>query len=333
MTVDRQAAKISFLRAAGWEGANRAPLAGDASNRSYERLTGGPNGARAVLMDASPDKGEATGPFIAIATHLNELGFSAPHILHANQTTGFLLLEDLGDDLFARVAKAHPGQELALYEAAIDFLNDLHRYPAPDFCTQPTPGDMVDLAGLAYEWYAPDTSQASKRQALGELSVALEAHQPFAPVLVLRDFHAENLIWLPERSGTKRIGLLDFQDAIAGHPAYDLISLVEDARRDLPEPLAERLISRYISRSGFEGTGFRAAAAACAAQRNLRILGVFARLAAHFHKPGYIDLIPRVWGHLMRDLSHPHLAGLRERLLADLPPPDSAHLSYLKARH
>ncbi len=328
--TDRKILKQTFLQNAKWDGALCTPLAGDASRRQYERLSGGPAGATAILMDAPPETGESTLAFTNIAAHLSELGFSAPKILHADMIAGFLLLEDLGDNLFARFVKAHPAQEVEVYEAAVDLLIDLHRYPPPSALVQPKPKEMAGPAGLAYEWYAPETTLALKRTAIEVLGEALDAHQPFTPVLALRDFHAENLIWLPERSGTKRIGLLDFQDAIAGHPAYDLISLTEDARRDVSIGLAENLLSRYIELSGFENTRFRAAAAACAAQRNLRILGVFARLAANSGKPRYIDLIPRVWAYLMRDLSHPALAELREIIIEDLPAPTPSHLSRLK---
>jgi aminoglycoside/choline kinase family phosphotransferase len=146
---------------------------------------------------------------------------------------------------------------------------------------------------------------------------------------VQRDYHAENLLWLPGRAGTARVGLLDFQGARSGHPGYDLISLLEDARRGVGEAARIAAVRRYLDTTGIEAASFEAALAALAAQRNLRILGGFARLSMHFAKPHYVDLIPRVWQHLQRDLSHPALAALT-RATAPLPPPDPAILQRLK---
>jgi hypothetical protein len=149
-------------------------------------------------------------------------------------------------------------------------------------------------------------------------------------VLALRDFHAENLVWLPDRAGVARVGLLDFQDAEAGHPAYDLVSLLKDARRDLAPGLEQEMIDRFLSRTGCDPERFAAAYAALGAQRNLRILGVFARLSMHFGKPHYVDLIPRVWAHLTASLRHPALAPLARRVADDLPEPTPDILASLK---
>jgi aminoglycoside/choline kinase family phosphotransferase len=332
MSNPRASLLARFLDAAGWAGAIRSPLAGDASNRRYERLRGGPGGQQAVLMDAPPEKGEDVRPFVTIARHLIGLGLSAPRILAEDDQNGFLLLEDLGDDLFARVCSAHPDREEELYAAAVDVLARLHRRPPPAFCPDYGPGRMAELAGLAFDWYAQDTISGPKNAFSLEIESVLSRFAPARPVLVLRDYHAENLLWLPDRRGTARVGLLDFQDAACGHPAYDLVSLIEDARRDVPPALAEAMIERYIEASGQDAEAFRAAAAAIAAQRNLRILGVFARLSLHFGKPGYVNLIPRVWGHLMNDLTHPELARLRALVIEGLPEPTPDLLSDLRAK-
>ncbi|ARE40586.1 putative Ser/Thr protein kinase-like protein [Rhodovulum sp. P5] len=332
---DRAALRDAFLSRAGWGGAVRRPLAGDASNRRYDRLTGGPGGAGAVLMDAAPEKGEDVRPFVAIARHLSGLGLSAPRILADDPDHGFLLLEDLGDDLFARVAKQAPDMEPPLYEAAVDVLAALHSAPLPAGLAAYDAPLMADLACLPFDWYipaldrpAPDDERAAFRDAIKRRLAAL----PDDPVLVLRDYHAENLLWLPDRAGIARVGLLDFQDAMTGHRAYDLVSLLEDARRDVPEDLQARMRARYVAAAGIDAGAFDAAYALMGAQRNLRILGVFARLCVRDGKPGYLPMMGRVWGHLMRDLAHPSMADLQERVIRLLPPPDPDILDRIASR-
>ena len=325
--TDRSTLAQAFLTRAGWGDATRAPLAGDASNRRYERLSRGEDPA--VLMDAPPEKGEDTRPFTRIARHLSAMGLSAPEILAEDAEQGFLLLEDLGDGLYARLMEADPTCEEALYIEAVEALIALHAQPAPAWAPDYGPKTMTQVAGLAWDWYAKGiTGRTDGRDdALAELGTRLDATAS-DPVLVLRDYHAENLLWLPDRNGIARVGQLDFQDAGAGHRAYDLVSLAEDARRDVDPDLAARLIDHYAQRTDQDVERFRTAAATCAAQRNLRILGVFARLSLHFGKPGYIDLIPRVWGLLQRDLEHPSLA--RVRTLCTLPEPTPANLQTLR---
>ncbi|TCM79996.1 aminoglycoside phosphotransferase family protein [Rhodovulum steppense] len=317
----------AFLSGAGWDGAARRPLAGDASNRRYERLTDGLR--TAVLMDAPAERGEDVRPFLAIARHLSGLGLSAPTILAADPGAGLLLLEDLGDDLFARVAVRDPAQEETLYAAAVDLLAEMHRTPPPSGLGAYDAATMARLACLPFEWYlpgidapAPDGSSEAFR---AEIETMLAEHAP-PSVLILRDYHAENLIWLPARQGVARVGLLDFQDALCGHPAYDLVSLLEDARRDVDPALQSRMRARYVAATGTAPDAFERAYALLGAQRNLRILGVFARLCLRDGKPGYLPLLPRVWGHLMCDLSHPDLAPLRAQVLDLIPSPEPDRL-------
>lgn len=312
-----------FLDRAGWSAARRAPLAGDASHRRYERLTGA-NGEPAVLMIAPPEKGEDTRPFLSIARLLVDAGLTAPAILAEDDAAGLILMEDLGDDLFARVCERRPDIEEDLYAAAVDVLVHLHGTPAPDLEPYDRPV-LIDRAGLAAEWYAPD----GPRGYLDPLDAALAALDGLTDVVVLRDYHAENLLWLPERDGVERVGLLDFQDAMRGHRAYDLVSLLEDARRDVAPDLSERMVRRYVEAAGIDDAPFRRAFATLGAQRNLRILGVFARLCRRDGKPHYLRLIPRVWRHLMSDLAHPDLADLRSAIERDLPIPDDAHIARL----
>ncbi|QGY00164.1 aminoglycoside phosphotransferase [Roseovarius faecimaris] len=321
---DRDAAIAAFVEDAGWSDATLAPLAGDASNRRYLRLTRDAPPGRAVLMDAPSDKGEDVRPFIAIATYLARAGFSAPVIYAADEGQGFLLLEDLGDDLFARVIPSEPELENSLYSCATDVLVRLHDTPPPDGLATYSISVMTEMAALSYDWYRTaslgpdDAARARFARAMG---ACLTAQAPEQDVLIQRDYHSENLLWLSGREGVARVGLLDFQDAMLGHRAYDLVSLLQDARRDVPPEIERAMIARYCTATGQDKDRFDAAYHALGAQRNLRILGVFARLCLRDGKAHYVDLIPRVWGLLLRDLAHPALEELRRIVLSDLPPP------------
>lgn len=329
--TDRVTLLDNFLSNAGWADATRAPLAGDASNRRYLRLHR--NSEPAVLMDAPPEKGEDVRPFIAIAEDLRAAGLSAPQILARDETHGFLLLEDLGDALFARVVKRSPELETPLYEAATDVLLTLHEHPVRRDLAIYSPKVMTSMAALAYRWYLRglDLSYETAAQTFeAAFQPLLEDNAGDAGVLIQRDYHAENLLWLPDREGVARVGLLDFQDAMAGHRAYDLVSLLQDARRDVPPAIETAMLDRYIAKSGQSHDAFNAAYHLLGAQRNLRIIGVFARLSMHFAKPHYVDFIPRVWGYLLRDLAHPVLAPVRSLILDTIPEPTETHLETLK---
>ena len=329
--ADRAELARDFISAAGWGDAARSRLAGDASFRRYERLQRpGDNtaGGSAVLMDAPPPQ-EDVRPFVAIARALADGGYSAPRILAEDAEHGFLLLEDLGDDLYARLI-AGGADETPLYEAAIDFLLDLHRRPAPAGLAPYDEARLIDETGLFTDWYLPaltghDTPDALRSAFIAQwtaLAPEVAAEDAGHPrVLVLRDFHAENLIWLPGRNGAARLGLLDFQDAVAGHRAYDLVSLLEDARRDVAPALAEAMLARYIAGSGLDEAAFRRAYAILGAQRNLRIIGIFTRLWKRDGKPHYQTFMPRMWRLVEGDLAHPALAGLRAWLDETVPPP------------
>jgi aminoglycoside/choline kinase family phosphotransferase len=331
--ADRAGRLEAFLASSGWGEARMALLAGDASNRRYLRLSAPSTGAGAVLMDAPPDRGEDVTPFIRIAEHLAALGLSAPRILARDTEAGLLLLEDLGDDLFARVLERAPELENRLYSAAVDLLTELHDHPPPAGLAHYDPALMTELSALAHDWYRRGVKRRADpatRSGFCRLFEPVLAEIAAEDVLVQRDYHAENLLWLPERAGPARVGLLDFQDAMAGHRAYDLVSLLQDARRDVSAATEEAMIARYVTASGVSDTTFRTAYCILGAQRNLRILGVFARLCLRDGKARYVDLIPRVWGHLQRDLAHPSLAPLRAHLAEDLPPPTPAILQGLK---
>lgn len=331
--TDRDALIHSFVEASDWAGARLAPLAGDASNRRYLRLTHPVTGASAVLMDAPSDRGEDVRPFVTIAEYLLSVGLSAPRILAQDTGAGLLLLEDLGDDLFANVIPADPSLEISLYSGATDLLADLHTHDVPPGLAPYSVPLMTDLAALAFDWYlaatkGPDTAARSSFH--GVMTTALERHAAAPDVLIQRDYHAQNLLWLPQRQGLARVGLLDFQDAMRGHRAYDLVSLLQDARRDVPPAIEDAMITRYISAADQDDTTFRTAYHVLGAQRNLRILGVFARLCLRDGKAHYVDLIPRVWAHLIRDLAHPALSDVADIVGAHLPAPDPSVLDKVK---
>ena len=316
----------AFVAAAGWGDATRAPLAGDASRRRYERLAG--RAGTAVLMDADPASGEKPAAFVAVAQWLAKSGFSAPGILAADADAGFVLLEDLGDALFATVAARDPALEVPLYAAAVDVLAELHALPVPSELPAWDAAVMGPLAGLALDWYASSADDG----ALGAEVSRLVASLPGAPVPVLRDYHAENLLWLPERDGIARVGLLDFQDAARGPAGYDLASLLADARRDVSAAARASARTRYLDRTGTDAGTLDRALAILGAQRALRILGVFARLAVRDGKTQYLDLMPHVWSQLQTALARPELAGLAAIVARSLPPPTPPHLAAIRAR-
>jgi aminoglycoside/choline kinase family phosphotransferase len=226
--------------------------------------------------------------------------------------------------------------ETELYEAAIDALLVAQNHPMPDGLTEYGAKEMAQTAMLATGWYLAHTTPVSdaQRQAFHDLIGGLLQQQLTAPfVLVQRDYHAENLLWLPERDGVARVGLLDFQDAMRGPAAYDVASLLKDARRDVSPAIQEAALTRYITRSGAAPEAFRASYALCSAQRNLRIIGVFARLCIRDGKPHYPDLLPRVWANLQSDLTHPALAELKAWVEAHMPPPTPDIIARIKAAH
>lgn len=321
--------QAAFLVGAGWDDAQIAPLAGDASARRYFRLTRGDD--RAVLMDADPARGEDTRPFIAMAEHLAAQNLSPPQILARAPETGFLLLEDLGDRLFARDVAAHPDQETTLYRAALDALDQLRGTAPPPVDRYDAPA-MAEAAALAIDWYAPPASAARRGALVAATRTALSAVWTLPEVLVLRDYHAENLIWLPDRRGVARVGLLDFQDAMLGHPLYDPVSLLVDARRDVSMHTIDTLRPVLAAQLGLDTAAFDRAFTTICAQRCLRILGVFARLWLRDGKPAYLALLPRVWGQLGAALDHPDLAGIAGIVADTLPAPTPDYIETIRCR-
>lgn len=321
---EREVLIEDFLARHGWAGAERRPLAGDASFRRYERLSNAA-GATIVLMDAPPPH-EDVRPYLALARHLVSIGLSAPRVHAADETAGLLLIEDLGDaNMAALVERAEDAR--ALYVLALDTLIALHRHPRARAIAVPIYDDarMLSEAMVLLDWYLPALTGAPVAEGVrADYRARWQAVLPRArgvpSSLVLRDFFPDNLMLLRERAGIAACGLLDFQDAVIGPVTYDLVSLLEDARRDVPAELQATLIARYLAAfPALERQAFAASYAIMGAQRNLRILGVFTRLCVRDGKPWYLDHIPRIWRLIERDTAHPALEPVREWLARQLP--------------
>lgn len=319
----RAVTRARFAVHAGWGEARVLPLAGDASARRYFRLIG-PQGSAVLMDDPSGD----CGRFAAMTRWLRDRGFGAPEILAEDLAEGLLLVEDLGDDLVARVLEAQPEMAPAIYDRITDFLVELHRHPVPDFVSPLDGPTLADQVGLFAEWYPyavghPAEAASEIAPTIAALHAELAADLP--PVLSLRDFHAENLIW----QGDAPLGLIDYQDAVACHPAYDLVSALQDARRDVAPGVEAACVARYLAATGLDEARFRAAYALLGAQRNLRIIGIFTRLCLRDGKSRYLDFMPRVWGYIARDLAHPALEPLA-RIVETLPAPNAAILERIR---
>ncbi|MDT0575063.1 phosphotransferase [Croceicoccus sp. F390] len=317
MTKDAVVPQIrAFLNASGWHNAQVQPLAGDASFRRYFRIRRD-NGATAMLMDAPPPQ-EDPQPFLTACDYLAGHGFRAPRVLATDVAAGLALLEDFGDRRMRDHLDENLDEEEAIYREAVGVLARLHQTPAGPF-------DAYDLneylreAKLFAEWFC-----VSQGLSVDDAGFEAAWRAVLAPVLegssrvtVLRDYHAENIMLLDDGGQ----GLLDFQDALIGHPAYDLVSLLQDARRDVPVPLEQAMLSNYETLVG-AGEDFRADYARLGAQRNAKIIGIFTRLSLRDGKHRYLDLVPRVWAALERDLRHPALDPVARWFDANIP----AHL-------
>jgi tRNA threonylcarbamoyl adenosine modification protein YjeE len=348
--VARLKALREFLDGAGYAEARRQRMPGDASTRSYARLVR--DDGVVILMNSPrrPDGGksyatavhlaEDVNPFVAIARGLSERGFSAPAIHHADLDNGFLVTEDFGSVGFIEGDPPRPIAER--YEAAADMLAVLHREPLPEILplapqiTYAIPVFDTDAllveVGLMLEWYLPDRGVEPTDDMHAEFVTMwrnlLEKAAARTPgrTWVLRDFHSPNLIWLDPRPGIAKVGIIDFQDTVLGPAAYDLVSLLQDARIDIPEQLELALLTRYIKArraadQSFDPAGFAELYAIMSLQRNTRLLGTFARLNRRDGKPHYLRHQPRIWTYLGRSLAHPALASVRDWYSANVPPP------------
>jgi tRNA threonylcarbamoyl adenosine modification protein YjeE len=351
--VARLKALRHFLDSAGFADAKRQRMAGDASIRSYARLIrddgvvilmnsprrpDGPAIYDGKSYSAAVHLAEDVKPFVAIAGALRARGFSAPAIGHVDLDAGFLITEDFGSAGF--IEGDPPAPIAARYQAATDVLAALHREPLPEILhltpqtTYALPSFDTDAllteVGLMLEWYLPDRGVEPTNNMRAEFVMMwrdLLSTSATAPkTWVLRDFHSPNLIWLEQREGLAQVGIIDFQDAVLGPAAYDLVSLLQDARIDVPEELELALLTRYIkarraSDETFDPANFAELYAIMSAQRNTRLLGTFARLNRRDGKPQYLRHQPRIWTYLTRSLAHPALSPFRDWYAANVPPP------------
>src|SRR5579871_4955 len=342
-----------FLDGAGFIDAKRQRMPGDASTRSYARLF---KDDRSFILMNSPRRPDGSAiydgksysaavhlaedvkPFVAIANGLRGRGLSVPRIHQADLDHGFLITEDFGSVGFVQGDPPQPVVER--YEAATDLLAELHREKLPDTLPLAPHADyaipvfdtdalLVEI-GLMLDWYLPDRGVQPTSNQRAEFVMMwrklLEKPAAAEKTWVLRDFHSPNLIWLSERSGIERVGMIDFQDAVLGPAAYDLVSLLQDARIDVPEAIELALFTRYIkvrreTDPSFDAADFAALYALMSAQRNTRLLGTFARLNRRDGKPQYLRHQPRIWTYLTRSLAHPALAPVRAWYVANVPPP------------
>ena len=296
-----------WLATTEWSDWKRTSVAGDASARQYERLFG-PNNQTVVLMDAPVETCGSQSRFVEIATHLNKLSLAAPEVLAWNEVDGLLMLSDLGQIDFAKHLRTSRHDEVELHASAVDVLKTLQTAPIPSGLANMTPEVGAEMISLAFVWAAKDQSHNLAENITAQIHALLTEVDPNPSTLSLRDFHAENLIWRPGEHGTDRIGILDFQDAFITHPAYDLASLLRDARRDVNPDLVDPLINQLAGDD--DHVTFKRAFHVMAIQRNLRILGIFNRLAKQDGKMSYLNLIPRVWAHLQTDLAESGLSVL-----------------------
>lgn len=349
--LDRARAIRMLLAKSGWDDADRVRMQGDASTRAYERLVK-PDGEKAVLMiaparsdgpavrDGKPYSAivklaESVHAFVAVDRTLRALGLSAPKIHAENLDRGLLIIEDLGSEPVVENGSPRPER----YAEAIRVLAKLHATELPGVVPVSEginhvlpPYDLEALlfeAELLPEWYAAahsgaELDEAARAEFVSLWTDALKDLLNERTTWTLRDYHSPNLIWLPDREGLERVGIIDFQDAVLGHPAYDVASLLQDARVDASADFELRLLGLYIRERrarepGFDMQAFARAYAVLAAQRATKILGIFARLDKRDGKPGYLAHLPRIEGYLRRNLDHPSLAALRDWHAKHLP--------------
>ena len=313
--MSRENEQKHFLRSQGLTQANQMILAADASFRTYYRIQ--QDNKSWVLMDAPPTK-ENTQKFVAIAKYLRGIGINAPQIFGQDEKNGFLLIEDFGDQKFSTILKASDHkEENRLYQAAISLLLALQETSPPSWLPRYSTEILMEEVGLFIDWFwpmvklSPITSSAlgAYRKAWTDILASTHTQEN---VLVLRDFHVDNLMLIPGRIGPEQIGVLDFQDALSGSPIYDLVSLLEDVRRDVRTDLVRDLKHHYLASQKLEASKFNYIYAALSAQRNTKILGIFTRLWRRDGKSQYLELLPRTWGLLDHSLKNPALSPLQQ---------------------
>jgi len=324
--IERETHIERFLNQAGWSGARREPLPADASFRRYVRLHG-PEKRRALLMDAAPPQ-ENVRAYLAVARLLRGLGLGSPAVFNQDAENGLLLIEDLGDDTYTRLL-AQGAAEEPLYALAVDVLIELTRRFKPKEAPFLAPYDdekLLNEAALLADWYWPAVTgkpldPGLRAEYLGLWRALFPLARGVPSTLVLRDYHVDNLMRVPNRAGLLACGLLDFQDAVLGPSSYDLVSLLEDARRDIAPDLAQRMKLRYLDAfPAIDRAAFDASCAVLGGLRHAKVIGIFTRLKVRDNKPQYLSHIPRVWRLLERSLKHPDLAPVARWFDAHIPP-------------
>ncbi|MGB3721315.1 MAG: phosphotransferase [Pacificimonas sp.] len=333
--LDLPPAAPAFLAAVGWADADRTEFSADAAFRRYFRLTRA-DGARAILMHA-PDPSERSEWFVELALEIRARGMSGPEIYATDMSDGLILLEDLGTrQYFEYLQSASDADARELYGAATDVLTILHRHPMPTqlglvHIDDYTSARMIREAELLLDWHWPElmggaASDDVRSSHAAAWTKVLAAADYDADRMVQLDYHSPNLMWLPGREGARRVGILDFQDAMRGPSSYDLVSLLQDARRDMLPGLEADMTARYLAARKLDEDAFRASYAVMGAQRAARILGVFVRLWRRDEKPRYLAHLPRLWEYLDRNLAHPALAPLKDWFDTHLPQPARTRL-------
>jgi aminoglycoside/choline kinase family phosphotransferase len=338
MIMDLSSNITKFLAANNIDIAKVTPMQADASFRKYYRAINA-KGDNVILMDSSAEQ-SSIAPFINIAKLLTGNGFSAPKIIAQDAKAGLLLLEDFGD-LTYNLALKEPNKELeqTLYETAIDLLINLHKQPAPDNIIPYYDDEkLIAEASLLNEWYIPVLQEAPPSAKMQEEFKIIWQHlipyTRFIPeTIVLKDYMADNLMWLERRKGIARTGVLDFQDAVIGSPIYDIVSLLEDARRDVSDDIVQAMINKYLqNRTDIARKDFLACYAILGTQRNFKILGIFARKATRDKDSRYLKFLPRVWKYLEKDLRHPLLLPLKAWIDKAIAPELRQSREAIKAR-
>lgn len=306
------------LQGTPWQDWHQHAIVGDASARQFTRLIG-PDDTTAIAMLTPLSEAASQNAFTRIATWLRDQNLCAPDILHSDGD--LLVLTDLGATNMAETLAETALAPETLYNVATDILLQLHQIPPPKLTkmTADVAGQMVHITAEVYcddPTTAPDLGTA--------ITQAMQQHVADGNHIALRDFHAENLIWRPDAHGIDRMGLIDFQDAFIAPAGYDLVSLLRDARRDVSPTIHDAMVRRFAKGADLEEASLRTQLAVLGVQRNLRILGVFARLARQMHKPRYLPMLPRVWQHIQSDLMHPALADLAKTVADIVPDPATA---------
>ena len=315
----------SFLASAGWADAAHSPVAGDLSIRQYTRLSKG--SASSILMECGPAIDTSLSDFLKMTEWLRAQGLSAPEIFAADTAAGLILLEDFGNAQLTTLIAQDPTCQMPRYDTLLDTLITIRNAPPPSLAT-PSARVFCEATKLVDIWYpAANTSGLDAFRA--GLETVLEKVLRAPATVSLRDFHADNIIWLPERTNARKPGLLDYQDAFLTHPAYDLMSLLTDARTDVAPSLRREMIAVYAYRTGDSVEALTEAFSAFGAQRNLRILGIFARAARRDGKTQHLKALPRVYGYLSECCSHPSLAPFAGDLTAAMPAPDARMIESL----